>query len=124
MTKLKTPKYEGEIHLYNSPWAPGTRALNYLGSVECEYFIADEDITANNMQELWSDGLHMIIEEAKSGARDRGANAIMGLEIVADPFYEEKNKKGFHICLKGTPSIIEHTEGSYEIDEELEVFEE
>ena len=74
------------------------------------------------MQEIWSDGLHMIIEEAKEEVRERGANAIMGLEILADPFYDVNDRKGFLIELKGTPSRIQHLDSSYEIDEELEVF--
>lgn len=74
-----------DIKIYTSPWVQGTRAAAYFGFVEYELSRARPQ-NAERRQEIMLKSFIDILTGLRAKVLDLGGNAIVGLEIDADPF--------------------------------------
>jgi uncharacterized protein YbjQ (UPF0145 family) len=102
-----TPRLDGEVELYTSPWVSGTRAAAYFGPISSEIFLADESV--EDRSESWSKAERELLESLRDRARTLGANAVVGLEITLDPFAraEASGCTGLRLHAVGTAAKLE-----------------
>lgn len=96
--KLRRP---ATIEIYTAPWVQG-RYTHYMGPISTMAFIHGTD------QQDWSDGEIKTLEALAKIARSMQANAILGIEIVMDPFAMEHGKRGLRISMAGTAARVDN----------------
>lgn len=76
VTEFKTDP--DDVHLYTSPWVSGTRASAYFGPLSTRTDVGDGE-------EL-DTVFNRIFDEAQRMAATLGANSIVGVELIIDPY--------------------------------------
>jgi len=93
------------VELFSSPWASGTRAACYFGPISAALFLAD--CAEQRRSTAWGQAHRDLIDLIGSRAAALGANAIVGFEVVLDPFAEESCRNGLLLYAVGTAAILE-----------------
>ena len=91
----------GKVELYFSPWVTGSRALDYPGPISIESFTEDEELAT--IDKILTEDLIPRLAEL---AEESDANAVVGVEIHVDPFYELDGKKGLWVRIVGTAARL------------------
>jgi hypothetical protein len=96
-----------EVQLYTNAWVSGTRVQVYLGPVLAEIFVRDEDVTNRDCD--WVDAQCELLEQLKSRARIKSANAVVGVELNFDPFATSPGdgRPALHLHAAGTAAKLE-----------------
>lgn len=77
-------EFTNDINIYSEPWVAGTRPADGFFDVNSHIFIKDEEI--DSIAQTWIFAEHKLIESLKKKARFIGANSVLDLDIVIDPF--------------------------------------
>lgn len=94
-----------DIELYVSPWVSGTRAEMYYGPVSNEMFLPDFRI--KDREGDWIKAQIELLHGIRLKAHALGANTIVGLEIILDPFARDhKDRPGMRLYASGTAAKL------------------
>ena len=91
-----------DVGLYRTAWVKGTRAEKYYGSVQSWAFVADDDRHPDRIER----GLRRAVENLERKAKVLGGNAVVSLEIVADPWSALGARRGWRIRAAGTAAQL------------------
>jgi uncharacterized protein YbjQ (UPF0145 family) len=96
-----------DVQLYTNAWVSGTRVQVYLGPVLAEIFVRDEDVKNRDCD--WVDAQCELLEQLKSRARVKSANAVVGVELNFDPFATcpGDGRPALHLHAAGTAAKLE-----------------
>ena len=94
------------IGLYARAWVPGTRVEAYFGPVQSELFLEDRD--APDRASAWAEAQLEVLEVLRERARIKQANAVIGVELVLDPFARcpRSGASGLYLCAVGTAAML------------------
>lgn len=98
------PIPEGGVRLYTSPWVSGSVADAYFGSVAAERFLPDSDVYDRAAE--WEELEQWVLEQVAERALFLGGNAVVGLEVHLDPFFERNGKVGLRVHACGTVAVL------------------
>ena len=93
-----------EIDLFASPWVSGTRVSQYFGPVAVEGFAADGQ---DNRNALWLKLFVEVLGTIRVRASELGANAVVAVELTADPFFVKGGLTGLRVHVCGTAARLE-----------------
>jgi hypothetical protein len=96
-----------KIELYARAWVPGTRVEAYFGPVSSEMFLEDED--GPNRCAAWTEAQLEVLDLLCERARLKHANAVIGFEMVLDPFARcpRSGARGLYVYAVGTAAKLE-----------------
>lgn len=95
----------GEVSLHSSPWVSGTRAHSYFGPLNLHVFVADEPVASRARRP--DRRVRELLADARAEVRERGGNALVGIEVEADPFAEVRSSHGTRVTIMGTVARLE-----------------
>lgn len=93
------------VELYLSPWVSGTRAAASFGPIHSEVFVVEELV--RDRENEWLLAEEELLDLLARRAECLGANAIVGLELEADPFAEIGVLRGLRLHATGTAAKLE-----------------
>jgi hypothetical protein len=95
------------IDLFVGASVPGTQVHAYFGPVEVEMFLRDRDVFDRDFQ--WGEAQLSLLERLSDLAREKEANAVIGLEVSLDPFAccRSTGERGLQLLARGTPAKLE-----------------
>ena len=95
------------IELFVAASVPGTQVHAYFGPIEVEMFLRDRDVTDRDLQ--WREAQLALLERLSDLAREKQANAVVGLEVSLDPFAScsRTGESGLQLSARGTPARLE-----------------
>lgn len=93
--------------LYTSPWVSGTRAAAYFGPISSYLFVQDKP--KGGRRAVWDRAMNELLSNLRDNAFSLGANAVVGLEVSADPFgiSKESEEPGLALYAIGTAARLE-----------------
>lgn len=96
-----------DVEIYVSPWVSGTRAAAYFGPVTAEIFWPDGAL--EDRSDAWEKAQRELLEAMRDRARERGANAVVGMDVTLDPFWviEGSDRTGLLLRAVGTAAKLE-----------------
>lgn len=87
------------VKLFTESWAAGTRADQYFGTVTVQSWLADAEIL--DREQEWEKAEMELLEALKDKAAALGANAVVGLEVHADPWAAPEGQMGLGLWAVG-----------------------
>lgn len=95
-----------DVELYTSPWVSGTRAAAYFGPVSVELYVPDSEVT--DRMASWMKAEAELLASLRDRAWQLGANAVVGLEVLLDPFASHRELgPGLRLHAVGTAARLE-----------------
>jgi len=95
------------VELHARAWVPGTRVEAYFGPVSAEIFLKDCEV--QDRCSAWSAAQTELLERLRDRAFAKRANAVIGLEMILDPFARcpRSGASGLYLLAVGTAAKLE-----------------
>jgi uncharacterized protein YbjQ (UPF0145 family) len=93
------------VDLYESPWVSGMRAASYYPATMAEIFLLDSEVIDREAE--WTEAEINLLDLMRSKAESLGCNAVVGMDIMMDPFAETEAGCGLRLRAVGTPVVLE-----------------
>ena len=88
-----------DVLLNPEPWLPeGMRVADLCGPLETTISLASGD----RLIEAWDEAVELLLYRLQREALERGADAVLDMQLVADPF----NERGLVLTLIGTAARL------------------